>query len=92
MMNGKIAAHPTLFYFMNLLKTLIYKNRICVINQVTLGRAEKHPQTTAARRLSQRSEKVEADYRDKSITAEKLLKKSSFPQRLGPIDGGHGHR
>ena len=77
MMNGEISAHPTLFAFMNLLKTLFYENGICVINQVTQGRAEKHPQTTAARRLNQRSEKVEADYRDKSINAEKLLKEAA---------------
>ena len=77
MMNGEFAMHPTLFAFMNMLKTLFYENGICVINQVSQGRAEKHPQTAAARRLSEKSEKAEADYRDNVINAEKLLKEAA---------------
>ena len=76
-MNGQIKQHPTLFTFMNRMRTLLFENTIAVISQVNQGKAEKYRATAAARRLVERSETVESLYRDGLKSAEGLLKEAA---------------
>ena len=72
-LNGHIPLHPTLFTFLNRMKTLIFDNSICVINQVNQGRSDKHKATRAARGLVEKAEKAEEDYKNNMKSAECLL-------------------
>ena len=76
-MNGQINQHPTLFTFMNRMRTLLFENTISVISQVSQGKGEKYRATAAARRLVERSETVENLYRDGLKSAEGLLKEAA---------------
>ena len=76
-LNGHIPLHPTLFTFMNRMRTLLFENTIAVISQVNQGKAEKYRATAAARRLVERSETVESLYRDGLKSAEGLLKEAA---------------
>ena len=76
-LNGQIAVHPTLFTFLNRMKTLIFDNSICVINQVNQGRSDKHPATTAARALAEKAEKAEEKYKLNQMSAETLLSEAA---------------
>ena len=72
-LNGQILCHPTLFTFLNRMKTLIFDNAICVINQVNQGRSDKHRATTTARALVQKAEEAEEKYKLNQKSAECLL-------------------
>ena len=72
-LNGHIPLHPTLFTFLNRMKSLIFDNSICVINQIHQGRSDKNKVTTAARKLVEKAEEAENKYKLNIISAEGLL-------------------
>ena len=76
-LNGQIPLHPTLFTFLNRMKSLIFDNAICVMKQVQQGRSDKHRVTTAARALVEKAEQAEERYKLNQLSAEGLLNEAA---------------
>lgn len=74
LLNQELAQHPTIFSFMNRLKTNVYENGVTLVAQVNQGNAVKAKATLAAQRLSERAKTIEQNYTDDLITPEDVLK------------------
>lgn len=70
----ELGSHPGFFLFLNRLHMFVFQESMNTVIQVNNARTDKAPMTLAAKRLSDKSAKAEAEYAEEKISPSYLLR------------------
>ena len=76
-LNKELPRHPTLFHFLNRVKTLVYEQSINIVAQTSQGRSQRMKVTAAANRLAEKAKRVEEEYAAGQLSATDVLRLAS---------------